>query len=377
MIENRPLTLLPERRKISISPLASPFSSALQTSLLMKGIITLACLCFFLMAAPLQGAAPPKPAVRIGPEACWLPDAQIMGTIRMACAPLAGTAFEECFVAGMQKSGASPQAVAFTKSIGNLGYMETIRQDGPVDIAFVVYPFRANENQGFLLINGTPPQIDVDDLSLLSPDHLQKDPRYARLKQHYPAAALWSGDRSGRDFPGLERTPDGGQRFIVRYRLLNGCHACELAGYTRYAFEFDKTGRFSGTKYLGLESPESRETGGEALSDPAAPVAVREGQTFTLTLRSNPTTGYIWQLAEPLNERIIRFMGNEYRSNKTGLIGAGGMESWTFKAVESGETRINLKCSRPWEKGTAPAKTAQFKIIISSDMKGKSAAPSR
>ncbi len=375
MIENRPLTLLPERRKTFDSPLANPFSSVLQTSLFMKWIITLAWLCVFLMAAPLQGAEPLKPAAMIGPEARWSPEAKVMEKIRADCAPLAGTAFEECFIAGMQKSGASPQAVAFTKSIGNLGYMEALRRFGPVDIAFVVYPFQANENQGFLLINGIPPQIDVDDLSLLSPENFKKDPRYARLKQQYPAVTLWQGDRSDREYPFLERTPDGGQRFIVRYRLLNGCHACELAGYAGYAFEFDKTGRFSGTKYLGIEKPGGREISEEAFSDPAAPVAVREGQTFALTLRSNPTTGYIWQLAKPLNERIIRFTGNKYQGDISGLMGAGGREIWTFKAVGSGETRINLKYVRPWEKDTAPAKTVQFRIVSGGDMKEKSEKP--
>jgi predicted secreted protein len=341
----------------------------------MKKMILMLWLCVFLMAAPLQGAEPLKPAAMIGPEACWSPNEQVLGMIRTACAPLAGIAFEECFLAGMQKSGASPQAVAFTKSIGNLGYMEALRRFGPVDIAFVVYPFRANENQGFLLINGTPPQIDVDDLGLLSPENFKKDPRYARLKQEYPAVELWPGDRSDSDYPLPETRPDGGQRFTVRYRLLNGCHACELIGYAGYAFEFDKTGRFSGTKYLGIEKPESREISEEAFSDPAAPVAVREGQTFALTLRSNPTTGYIWQLAEPLNERIIRFTGNEYRSDKTGLMGAGGREVWTFKAVGSGETRINLKYARPWEKDTAPARTAQFRIVSAGDTKEKSVNP--
>ncbi|MFH1079856.1 MAG: protease inhibitor I42 family protein [Pseudomonadota bacterium] len=338
----------------------------------MKRTIVLIGLCVFLMAAPLQGAEPLNPATMIGPEACWSPEAQVLGTIRMACAPLAGTVFEKCFIAGMQKSGASPQAVAFTKSIGNLGYMEALRQYGPVDVAFVVYPFRANENHGFLLINGTPPQIDVDDLSLLSPEDSKKDPRYICLKQQYPAVALWPGDRSGKDFLRSERTPDGGQRFVVHYRLLNGCHACELAGYAGYAFEFDKNGRFSGTKYLGIEKPEISE---EALSDPAAPVAVREGQAFALTLRSNPTTGYIWQLAAPLNENILRFAGNEYRSDKTGRMGAGGREIWTFKTVGSGETCISLKYARPWEKETAPAKTVQFRIISDGDMKEKGEKP--
>ena len=108
----------------------------------------------------------------------------------------------------------------------------------------------------------------------------------------------------------------------------------------------------------------------EAMIGPeAAPVAVREGQTFALTLGSNPTTGYIWQLAEPLNEGIVRFISQEYRMDKTDRVGAGGLEIWTFKAVGSGETRINMKYVRPWEKDTTPADTAQFKIISSGEMK--------
>ncbi|MBA4396564.1 MAG: hypothetical protein C0394_04165 [Syntrophus sp. (in: bacteria)] len=341
----------------------------------MKRAIVLIGLCLVLIAAPLQGTEILKPAPATGPEACWSPEATIMGKIRAACAPLAGTAFEACFIDGMQKSGASPQAVAFTKSIGNLGYMQALRKLGPVDIALVVYPFRANENQGFLLINGNPPQIDVDDLSLLSPEGLKKDPRYNRLKRKYPALMLWPGDRSDRDYPLPETRPDGGQRFTVRYRLLNGCHACELAGYAGYAFEFDKTGQFLGTKYQGIERTPDGCSPEQGFSDPTRPVAVNAGQTFTLRLRSNPTTGYIWELAEPLKEGILSFIGREYQADKTDRVGAGGTEIWTFKSVGTGETRIKLKYIRPWEKDTLPAQTAQFRININGDRKEKRVKP--
>jgi predicted secreted protein len=342
----------------------------------MKQIITLTWLCFFLMAAPLNGNETLKPAPVIGPEARWSPEAKVMEKIHADCAPLAGTAFEACFIDGMQKSGASSEAVVFTKSIGNMGYLQAFRKLGPVDIALVVYPFRANENQCFLLINGSPPQIDVDDLSLLSPEGLKKDPWYHRLKRKYPAVMIWQGDRSDREYPLPERTPDGGQRFIVRYRLLNGCHACEFAGYVRYAFEFDKTGQFLGTKYQGIEKTRNGGSLNEdVFSDPARPVAVKAGQTFTLRLRSNPTTGYIWQLAEPLNEHIICFIGQEYRMDKTDLVGAGGTEIWTFRAVGAGETRISLKYVRPWEQNIAPAETVAFKVFSRGDTKKKSVDP--
>ena len=342
----------------------------------MNKTMLLTGLCLLLTASTLHGMGPVQATPRIGPDACWSPDATIMEKIRKECAPLSGDGFEACFVAGMRKSGASPQAVAFSQSIGNLGYMKALRKHGPVDIAFVVYPFRANENQGFLLVNGDRPQVDVDDPGLLSPMNLIKDPRYIRLKTQYPAVALWPGDRSDSDYPLPERTPDGGLRFMVRYRLLNGCHACELAGHARYAFEFDKTGRFLGTTYLGVEKPgEISDFSEWPDSDPAAPIAVAPGQTFTLTLRSNPTTGYIWQPAEPVDERILRFIGSEYRSDKTGLTGAGGREVWTFKAVGSSETRIMLKYARPWEKDAAPAKTARFTVLSGNEMKKQSVKP--
>jgi predicted secreted protein len=107
--------------------------------------------------------------------------------------------------------------------------------------------------------------------------------------------------------------------------------------------------------------------GPEAYWLPATPVTVRKGQTFALTLSSNPTTGYIWQLGKPPEGGVIQFIDNQYRGDKSGLVGAGGREIWTFKAVGTGETTIDLKYVRPWEKNTAPAKSALFKVVVSGD----------
>ena len=88
--------------------------------------------------------------------------------------------------------------------------------------------------------------------------------------------------------------------------------------------------------------------GPEACWLPATPVTVRKGQTFALTLRSNPTTGYIWQLGKPPEDGVIQFIDNQYRRDKSGLVGAGGREIWTFKAVGTGETTIDLKYCWMW-----------------------------
>jgi predicted secreted protein len=343
-------------------------------SIIMKLIILLTALMVLISSPPLMAMAPSPTMPAVAPGACWNPDAATMDKIRRDCAPRSGEFFEACFLAGMQKAGASREAVTFARSIGNLGYLQELRRQGPVDIAFVIYPFRANENQGFLLVNGDPPQIDVDDLNLLSPDKLKKDSRYNRLRQRYPAVELWPGDRSSREFPSAQTTMDGGQRFVVRYRLLNGCHACELTGYARYAFDFDKTGRFQQTSYLGIEES-FRGSPAQAYHDPESPLQVRTGETFTLTLRSNPTTGYSWELDGPLNEKLVRFVGREYLADQTGLVGSGGREIWTYEMAGMGETFIQLKYVRPWEKGIAPAKTARFHIIGVGDNWNKSKNP--
>lgn len=93
-------------------------------------------------------------------------------------------------------------------------------------------------------------------------------------------------------------------------------------------------------------------------------VEVRVGQEFNITLESNPTTGYQWQLAKQLNETILEFIGSEYKPSESGLIGAGGTEVWTFKAVNSGTTEISLKYVRPWETDVPPIQEQNIGIIV-------------
>jgi inhibitor of cysteine peptidase len=88
------------------------------------------------------------------------------------------------------------------------------------------------------------------------------------------------------------------------------------------------------------------------------------GQSHTVTLESNPTTGYQWQIASPLDERILKLVHSGYKKPDTKLLGAGGVESWTFQAVGRGNTRIVMKYVRPWEKDVSPAKTVSFNVIV-------------
>jgi inhibitor of cysteine peptidase len=91
---------------------------------------------------------------------------------------------------------------------------------------------------------------------------------------------------------------------------------------------------------------------------------VTAGQEFSITLTSNVTTGYHWELAAPLDETVIKLLGSEYKAPETKLVGVGGQEIWTFRAIGQGHTVINLKYVRPWEKDVAPVKTASYMVIV-------------
>ena len=101
------------------------------------------------------------------------------------------------------------------------------------------------------------------------------------------------------------------------------------------------------------------------LSDKASiPIAVTAGSTFTITIPSNHTTGYEWQLANSLSTEILSSTGSAYNDPKSGIPGQGGMEVWSFKAVGKGQATIVLEYVRPWEKDVPPVKTQTFEVTV-------------
>lgn len=94
---------------------------------------------------------------------------------------------------------------------------------------------------------------------------------------------------------------------------------------------------------------------------------VTVGKDFNIALDSNATTGYQWQLARPLNTKIVRYVKNLYRSNasqNSKMVGVGGKEYWTFRALKKGQTEIVFKYVRPWEKGIKPVDIKTVKISV-------------
>ncbi len=97
---------------------------------------------------------------------------------------------------------------------------------------------------------------------------------------------------------------------------------------------------------------------------PKATVEVTLGQNAVITLESNHTTGFRWELAAPLDRTKLEFVDTNYVTGGSGLIGAGGQEVWTFKTINSGTTEVALKYIQPWEKNKPPAREATVVVVI-------------
>ena len=108
-------------------------------------------------------------------------------------------------------------------------------------------------------------------------------------------------------------------------------------------------------------------TNGTSLTDAdnGKQIIVKSGEVMTVTLVSNPTTGYSWQVMEIDNAILVQDGEPEYKqsSSAEGLVGAGGTETFKFKVIESGETMLELGYMRPWE-SVPPIETFIAQIIV-------------
>ena len=94
-------------------------------------------------------------------------------------------------------------------------------------------------------------------------------------------------------------------------------------------------------------------------------ITAKAGDTLTLTLDSNPTTGYSWQVMEIDNAILIQDGDPEYKqsSGSDGLVGAGGTETFHFRAVGSGNASLELGYMRPWE-SVPPIQTFTIQVVV-------------
>jgi|WetSurMetagenome_2_1015567.scaffolds.fasta_scaffold139036_2 inhibitor of cysteine peptidase len=100
-------------------------------------------------------------------------------------------------------------------------------------------------------------------------------------------------------------------------------------------------------------------------------VVQKSAPTFTILLKSNPTTGFTWILKD-YDSKLIQPIGKAYipspKSKK--LIGGGGYQKFVFtvhpKAFDTPQTTfITLIYARPWNMNSVGIN--KYKVIINHD----------
>lgn len=91
---------------------------------------------------------------------------------------------------------------------------------------------------------------------------------------------------------------------------------------------------------------------------------LRRGQALVVTLEGNPTTGYTWEVKKPLDEGILRQVGEPEFKPESDLAGAPGVQTLRFEAVNAGQTTLSLVYHRPWEEGVEPAETFSLQVVV-------------
>ena len=77
-------------------------------------------------------------------------------------------------------------------------------------------------------------------------------------------------------------------------------------------------------------------------TDPTQLITVKTGETFDLVVPSNSSTGYRWNIVPELDETIVQFVAQDSISEQPVMPGSGGVDVWTFQAVNPGTRRLSL-----------------------------------
>ncbi len=102
-------------------------------------------------------------------------------------------------------------------------------------------------------------------------------------------------------------------------------------------------------------------------SDNDGQVVLEQDQILVVTLESNPSTGYRWEVVETQDSILEQIGKAEYQPSEPSdppIVGAGGWEIFRFKAVSAGQETVQLVYRRSWETDMEPIDTFSIDVIV-------------
>jgi len=92
-------------------------------------------------------------------------------------------------------------------------------------------------------------------------------------------------------------------------------------------------------------------------------VNLHVGETVEVALPGNPTTGFDWGGARSSDVITLVRDSNESTAGP-GIVGAGGVHTFVFKATSAGQDTVQLFYARPWETGVEPEKIFELHVTV-------------
>lgn len=95
------------------------------------------------------------------------------------------------------------------------------------------------------------------------------------------------------------------------------------------------------------------------------PTRLQVGQTLTLSLPSNPSTGYRWRVENPA-ANVLQSLGPEVYSapEEDDVVGSAGVSTWRYQASSTGDGQLVLIYQQPWAADVAPVQTFDCRIVV-------------
>lgn len=95
-------------------------------------------------------------------------------------------------------------------------------------------------------------------------------------------------------------------------------------------------------------------------------VALAVGESTTVYLDGNPTTGFLWSLSEsPEAVKVeVALEEVELPSNRRMMVGCPRRTAVTITGVSQGSGEVKLVYARPWEKDNPPARVYTLSVTV-------------
>jgi inhibitor of cysteine peptidase len=99
------------------------------------------------------------------------------------------------------------------------------------------------------------------------------------------------------------------------------------------------------------------------MSDNGSQVEIERGQILAITLESNASTGYTWDVVE-LDENILQQIGEPEFRPRGNRPGDPNDMTIRFEAVNVGRTTLKLLYHRRWEEEKVPQETFSVQVVV-------------